>query len=74
MWEDMDQFLHKEDDGKTFIKETDLQMKQLELAEVVAVIRALAYVIKYSEADAIAELQIELKSALDCLKASGFCL
>ncbi|THF94461.1 hypothetical protein TEA_020673 [Camellia sinensis var. sinensis] len=59
------------DSGKTFsvIDEFDNWRKQPDLAEAVAAIRALASVIRSSEATTMMELEIELKKASDSLKA-----
>ena len=46
--------------------------KQPELAEAVAAIRALASVIRSSEANTMMELEIELKKASDSLKVTHF--
>lgn len=46
--------------------------KQPDLAEAVAAIRALAAVIRSSEATTMMELEIELKKASDSLKVSSF--
>lgn len=58
--------------GKTFslIDEFNNWRKQPDLAEAVAAIRALASVIRSSEATTIMELEIELKKASDSLKVS----
>ncbi|CAL5443683.1 unnamed protein product [Camellia sinensis] len=58
------------DSGKTFsvIDEFDNWRKQPDLAEAVAAIRALASVIRSSEATTMMELEIELKKASDSLK------
>ncbi|KAL8113632.1 uncharacterized protein LOC141667190 [Apium graveolens] len=59
------------DSGKAFsvIDEFNNWRKQPDLAEAVAAIRALAKVISSSEATTMMELEIELKSASDSLKA-----
>ncbi|CAL5361083.1 unnamed protein product [Camellia sinensis] len=59
------------DSGKTFsvIDEFDNWRKQPDLAEAVAAIRALASVIRSSEATTMMELEIELKKASDSLKS-----
>ncbi|KAM6601782.1 hypothetical protein CsatA_021391 [Cannabis sativa] len=58
--------------GKTFsvIDEFNNWRKQPDLAEAVAAIRALAAVIRASEATTMMELEIELKKASDSLKSS----
>ncbi|KAK4784777.1 hypothetical protein SAY86_019145 [Trapa natans] len=57
--------------GKPFsvIDEFNNWRKQPDLAEAVAAIRALAAVIRYSEATTMMELEIELKKASDSLKS-----
>lgn len=64
--------LKESDSGKSFsvIKEFDNWRKQPDLAEAVAAIRALAAVIRVSEATTMMELEIELKKASDSLKVS----
>jgi translation initiation factor eIF-2B subunit alpha len=66
------------DSGKSFsvIHEFNNWRKQPDLAEAVAAIRALAAVIRASEATTMMELEIELKKASDSLKVSLilFCL
>lgn len=59
------------DSGKTFsvINEFDNWRKQPDLAEAVAAIRALASVIRSSEATTMMQLEIELKKASDSLKS-----
>ncbi|KAL7162799.1 hypothetical protein ACSBR2_043140 [Camellia fascicularis] len=59
------------DSGKMFsvIDEFDNWRKQPDLAEAVAAIRALASVIRSSEATTMMELEIELKKASDSLKS-----
>ncbi|KAG2722507.1 hypothetical protein I3843_02G114200 [Carya illinoinensis] len=63
--------LKESDSGKSFsvIKEFDNWRKQPDLAEAVAAIRALAAVIRVSEATTMMELEIELKKASDSLKS-----
>ncbi|EOA35257.1 hypothetical protein CARUB_v10020426mg, partial [Capsella rubella] len=58
-------------DGKSFnvIEEFNSWRKQPDLAEAVAAIRALAAVIRASEATTMMELEIELKKASDTLKS-----
>ncbi|KAI4387337.1 hypothetical protein MLD38_005177 [Melastoma candidum] len=51
------------------IEEFNEWRKQPDLAEAVAAIRALAAVIRSSEATTMMELEIELKKASDCLKS-----
>lgn len=60
--------------GRTFsvIEEFNSWRKQPDLAEAVAAIRALAAVIRNSEANTMMELEIELKKASDSLKVSHF--
>lgn len=60
------------DSGKSFsvIHEFNNWRKQPDLAEAVAAIRALAAVIRASEATTMMELEIELKKASDSLKVS----
>ncbi|XP_019198719.1 PREDICTED: translation initiation factor eIF-2B subunit alpha-like isoform X1 [Ipomoea nil] len=60
-----------DDSGKTFsvIDEFNNWRKQPNLAEAVAAIRALASVIRSSEATTMMELEIELKKASDSLKS-----
>lgn len=60
--------------GKPFcvIDEFNNWRKQPDLAEAVAAIRALAAVIRSSEATTMMELEIELKKASDSLKVSCF--
>lgn len=62
------------DSGKPFsvIEEFNNWRKQPDLAEAVAAIRALASVIRSSEATTMMELEIELKKASDSLKVSQF--
>lgn len=62
------------DFGKPFsvIEEFNNWRKQPDLAEAVAAIRALASVIRSSEATTMMELEIELKKASDSLKVSQF--
>ncbi|KAJ0007289.1 hypothetical protein Pint_29332 [Pistacia integerrima] len=57
--------------GRTFsvIEEFNSWRKQPDLAEAVAAIRALAAVIRNSEANTMMELEIELKKASDSLKS-----
>ncbi|KAL4361018.1 hypothetical protein GQ457_04G025650 [Hibiscus cannabinus] len=61
-----------EGSGKAFIviDEFNSWRKQPDLAEAVAAIRALAAVIRTSEATTMMELEIELKKASDSLKVS----
>ena len=61
--------------GKSFcvINEFNNWRKQPDLAEAVAAIRALAAVIRASEATTMMELEIELKKASDSLKVKFFC-
>lgn len=54
------------------IEEFNNWRKQPDLAEAVAAIRALAAVIRNSEANTMMELEIELKKASDSLKVSEF--
>lgn len=63
-----------EDSGKPFsvIDEFNSWRKQPDLAEAVAAIRALASVIRFSQATTMMELEIELKKASDSLKVSAF--
>lgn len=63
-----------EDSGKPFsvIDEFNNWRKQPDLAEAVAAIRALASVIRSSQATTMMELEIELKKASDSLKVSTF--
>ncbi|KAL5583374.1 hypothetical protein UlMin_015816 [Ulmus minor] len=56
--------------GFSVIEEFNNWRKQPDLAEAVAAIRALAAVIRSSEATTMMELEIELKKASDSLKAS----
>ncbi|KAL2234845.1 translation initiation factor eIF-2B subunit alpha-like [Sesamum indicum] len=60
-----------EEDGKGFsvVDEFNNWRKQPELAEAVAAIRALASVIRSSQATTMMELEIELKKAVDSLKS-----
>ncbi|KAL0380594.1 UNVERIFIED_CONTAM: Translation initiation factor eIF-2B subunit alpha [Sesamum angustifolium] len=60
-----------EEDGKGFsvVDEFKNWRKQPELAEAVAAIRALASVIRSSQATTMMELEIELKKAVDSLKS-----
>lgn len=60
-----------EDSGKPFsvIDEFNSWRKQPDLAEAVAAIRALASVIRFSQATTMMELEIELKKASDSLKS-----
>ncbi|KAL0002508.1 hypothetical protein SO802_016289 [Lithocarpus litseifolius] len=62
--------------GKSFcvINEFNNWQKQPNLAEAVAAIRALATVIRASEANTMMELEIELKKAFDSLKVKFLCL
>lgn len=62
--------------GKPFsvIEEFNNWRKQPDLAEAVAAIRALASVIRSSEATTMMELEIELKKASDSLKVSNCAL
>lgn len=62
--------------GRPFcvIDEFNNWRKQPDLAEAVAAIRALATVIRSSEATTMMELEIELKKASDSLKVSPFLL
>lgn len=64
-----------DDSGKPFsvIDEFNSWRKQPDLAEAVAAIRALASVIRSSQATTMMELEIELKKASDSLKVSPFC-
>jgi translation initiation factor eIF-2B subunit alpha len=64
--------LEASDSGKPFsvIHEFNNWRKQPDLAEAVAAIRALAAVIRASEATTMMELEIELKKASDSLKVS----
>ena len=59
--------------GKTFSMINDFNnwRKQPDLAEAVAAIRALAAVIRASEATTMMELEIELKKASDSLKVNS---
>lgn len=59
--------------GRAFsvIDEFNNWRKQPDLAEAVAAIRALAAVIRNSEAKTMMELEIELKKASDSLKVSS---
>ncbi|KAI5679506.1 hypothetical protein M9H77_00733 [Catharanthus roseus] len=68
--EDLSSFRSPES-GKTFsvIDEFNNWRKQPDLAEAVAAIRALASVIRSSEATTMMELEIELKKAADSLKS-----
>ena len=63
-----------DDSGKPFsvIDEFNCWRKQPDLAEAVAAIRALASVIRSSQATTMMELEIELKKASDSLKVSAF--
>ncbi|KAB2081677.1 hypothetical protein ES319_A05G147300v1 [Gossypium barbadense] len=63
----------EEGSGKAFsvIDEFNSWRKQPALAEAVAAIRALAAVIRTSEATTMMELEIELKKASDSLKVTG---
>lgn len=71
--EDLSSFRSPES-GKTFsvIDEFNNWRKQPDLAEAVAAIRALASVIRSSEATTMMELEIELKKAADSLKVCIF--
>lgn len=64
--------LGESDSGKPFsvTQEFNNWRKQPDLAEAVAAIRALAAVIRASEATTMMELEIELKKASDSLKVS----
>lgn len=58
----------EESKGLTVVDEFNKWRKQSELAEAVAAIRALAWVIRSSQATTMMELEIELKKAADSLK------
>lgn len=68
--------LKSAESGKAFsvIDEFNNWRKQPDLAEAVAAIRALASVIRSSEATTMMELEIELKKASDSLKVCSFIL
>ncbi|XP_074302043.1 uncharacterized protein LOC141633481 isoform X2 [Silene latifolia] len=56
-------------EGKSVVDEFNSWRKQPDLAEAVAAIRALASVIRFSDATTMMELEIELKKASDSLKS-----
>lgn len=58
--------------GESVIDEFNRWRKQPDLAEAVAAIRALAFVIRSSNATTMMELEIELKKASDSLKVMDF--
>lgn len=72
--EDSSSFKSGEETGKAFsvIDEFNNWRKQPDLAEAVAAIRALASVIRSTEATTMMELEIELKKASDSLKVRSF--